>query len=123
MEARLSQLRPEVPWDVKNQAAVHLWYGTRFGVGAVSSLDSVAEAVATWPETATAVAVRHDAGRLVVVAPCGLGDLLNGVWRWNPGRATVADFCRRLAAKDVARRWPRVRVEVPSTTSAYAAAG
>src|SRR5436309_8900242 len=48
---------PYIPWDVKNQAAVHLWYPNVFGVE-VEPLRSAEEAVATWPETATAVGVR-----------------------------------------------------------------
>jgi uncharacterized protein len=42
-----------VPWEAKNQAAVHLWYERRFGQ-AVGPLTSIAEAVATWPETVSA---------------------------------------------------------------------
>jgi hypothetical protein len=32
VEDELSRLLPEVHWDAKNQAAVHLWYERRFGV-------------------------------------------------------------------------------------------
>jgi hypothetical protein len=57
VEAALSAQLPGVPWDAKNQAAVHTWYGRVFG-GRVAPLTSAADGVATWPETATAVAVR-----------------------------------------------------------------
>src|SRR5437899_11283843 len=64
----------EIPWDANNQAAVHLWYPDVFGV-AVEPLSSSADAVATWPETATAVAVRLlPEDSLLVVAPYGLDD-------------------------------------------------
>jgi hypothetical protein len=56
VEVALRRLAPEVPWDAKNQASVHLWYEQRFG-DAVEPLRSAADGVATWPETATAVAV------------------------------------------------------------------
>jgi hypothetical protein len=46
---QLNQLFPDTDWDVKNQAAVHLWYERRFGY-AVPPLHSVEDAVATWPE-------------------------------------------------------------------------
>jgi hypothetical protein len=46
-----------VPWDAKNQASVHHWYGRVFGAE-VEPLASTADGVGTWPETATAVAVR-----------------------------------------------------------------
>jgi hypothetical protein len=110
VEDRLAQLLPAVRWDAKNQAAVHLWYEGRFG-SAVDPLRSAADGVATWPETATAVAVQlRDGGDLAIVAPCGLTDLLTGVWRRNPRRVTVEEYRRRLRAKRVPERWPRVRV-------------
>jgi hypothetical protein len=44
-----------------------------------------ADGVATWPETATAVAVRLCVDdSLEVLAPCGVADLLGGVCRRNP---------------------------------------
>jgi uncharacterized protein len=106
VEDELTRLLPGVRWDAKNQAAVHLWYERRFGA-AVSPLRSTADGVATWPETATAVAVRlaRD-GRLEILAPCGLADLLDGVCRRNPRRVTVAEYRRRIAAKRIHERWP-----------------
>jgi hypothetical protein len=110
VEAELESRWPAVRWDAKNQAAVHLWYPSRFGVE-VEPLTSMAEAVATWPETATAVAARLDAaGAIEILAPCGLDDLLDGVWRRNPTRVTVTEYERRLDAKRPAARWPAVRV-------------
>jgi hypothetical protein len=44
-----------------------------------AGLTSVADAVATWPETATAVAVRLQADDTIdVCATCGMTDLLDG---------------------------------------------
>jgi hypothetical protein len=69
VEQALAARLPGVPWDAKNQAAVHTWYGRVFG-GRVAPLRSAADGVATWPETATAVAVRLlPDDRLEVVAP------------------------------------------------------
>ncbi len=145
LERALAARLPGVRWDAKNQAAVHTWYPRRFGV-AVEPLASAADGVATWPETATAVAVRLERpssadakgagphgrrlvatlagpdgrlpvastatpdGRLLVTAAHGLDDLLGMVWRRNPRRVTVAEYRRRLAAKRVAERWPKVAV-------------
>jgi hypothetical protein len=110
VERALAARLPGVRWDAKNQAAVHTWYQRRFGV-AVDPLASSAEGVATWPETATAVAVRLHADRhLSVTTCCGLDDLLGGVCRRNPRRVTLATYHRRLAAKRVAERWPNVLV-------------
>ncbi|HEX6674024.1 MAG TPA: nucleotidyltransferase family protein [Actinomycetes bacterium] len=145
VERALAARLPGVRWDAKNQAAVHTWYRRRFGV-AVEPLASAADGVATWPETATAVAVRLQRrpgggatgagpdghppgvatgaepdrrrvptpagpdGRLLVTAAHGLDDLLGMVWRRNPRRVTVAEYRRRLAAKRVTERWPKVTV-------------
>jgi uncharacterized protein len=101
-------LRRALPleWDVKNQARVHLWYEERFGTPA-EPLTSTMDGIATWPETATAVAVRRHRGRgLEVAAPLGL----DGIWRRNPRGVTDAEFRARLERKDPGRRWPRVQV-------------
>jgi hypothetical protein len=100
-----------VPWDAKNQAAVHRWYGRVFGAGEVAPLGSAADGVGTWPETATAVAVRLlDGDKLQVVAPCGLEDLFGLVCRRNPRRVSVAHYRRRVRDKRIADRWPGVRI-------------
>jgi uncharacterized protein len=55
VEAALRAVAPDLPWEAKNQAAVHLWYARRFGL-AVEPFTCSADAVATFPETATCVA-------------------------------------------------------------------
>jgi uncharacterized protein len=105
---------PQVPWQAKNQAAVHTWYTAKFGGEPIDPLRSIADAVATWPETATAVAVRlDDIDEVEVCAPLGLADLLDGVWRRNPRRVTLEQSQARLARHRPQERWPGVRV-VPS---------
>ncbi|MEJ3744599.1 nucleotidyltransferase family protein [Actinomycetes bacterium KLBMP 9797] len=105
---------PDVPWEATNQAAVHTWYEATFGEPA-APLHSVADAIATWPETATAVGVRLGAGdEIEVCAPLGLGDLLSGVWRHNPRRISVERSLERLARHRPAERWPGVHVIPPS---------
>lgn len=99
-----------VPWEARNQAAVHLWFPQKFGYE-VEPFGSTAEAIASWPETATSVAVRlNEDDDLTVVAPCGLGDLLGMVHRRNPARVTVEEYEHRLATKRIAERWPRVTI-------------
>jgi hypothetical protein len=110
IETALRASAPEFEWQAKNQAAVHLWYEQRFGV-AVPPLESTADAVATFPETAVCMGVRllHD-DSLHVVAPYGLDDLLGMIHRHNPARATVEIYEQRLASKRITERWPRVTV-------------
>ena len=85
IERDLRTALPSLGWDAKTQARAHLWYPRKFGYE-VPPLTSTADAVATWPETATAVALRLTGDdRLVIEAPFGLGDLLGMVHRRNPG--------------------------------------
>jgi hypothetical protein len=99
---------PALRWDAANQAAVHLWYPGRFGIE-VEPFGSSAEAIATFPETASCVGLRLlEDDALVVVAPYGLADLLGGVCRHNPARAPESVFRRRVAEKGWRERWPRL---------------
>lgn len=108
--ARLRELGPAIPWEVVNQAGVHLWYEPCFG-RTVAPLSSLEAAIATWPEYATCVAVRLAADdRLDIVAPFGLDDLFSMTIRHNPARASLAEYRRRLQAKRYAERWPGVTV-------------
>ena len=101
---------PHVPWQAKDQALVHTWYEDVFG-HPVEPLSSLAEAVGTWPETCTSVAVRLlPDGELDVIAPCGLDDLFAMILRRNPRRVTVDIYRRRLAEKRISERWPGVTV-------------
>jgi uncharacterized protein len=110
VEQALRHQAPDIPWDAKNQAAVHLWYPRRFG-SAVEPLTSTADAVGTWPEYAVCVAVHLDEqDRLTIVAPYGLDDLLGLVHRRNPRRVSIEEYERRLASKRIAERWPRVTI-------------
>jgi hypothetical protein len=102
-----------LPWEATNQAAVHVWFHQYFGGSPVESFASVHDAVATWPETATCVAIRQRADGIEVCAPHGLADLLDGVWRVNPIRVTPAISQARLARQRVRVRWPRVQVVMP----------
>ena len=112
VEQALRDRAPEIPWDSKNQAAVHLWYPERFGYE-VEPLTSSADGVATWPETATCVGLRLDVrDRLSVVAPYGLDDLLGLVHRRNPRRVSVQEYERRLRDKRIAERWPNATIVV-----------
>jgi uncharacterized protein len=110
VERCLRARRPDVPWEATNQAAVHLWYPWIFGT-IVEPLHSSAEAIETWPETATCIGVRLlPDDDLLIVAPYGLVDLFQMVHRRNPRRVTLAEYRRRLEQKQIVEKWPRVRI-------------
>jgi hypothetical protein len=111
---RLSARCPELPWQARNQAAVHTWYASRFGGDPPAPLTSIDDAIGTWPETATAVAVRLGDGDVIqICAPLGLADLMGGVWRRNPRRVSLERSLARLARHRPAQTWPGVTVIWP----------
>jgi hypothetical protein len=109
VEAALRRRAPDLPWDAKNQAAVHLWYPDRFGIE-VQPFRATAEAIATFPETASCVGVRLlPDDEILVVAPHGLDDLFGCVCRHNPTRVPAAYYATRVAEKGWRTRWPELR--------------
>ena len=92
-ERRLRDLFRRLPikLDVKNEARVHLWYEERFGY-AIKPYLSSADAIATFPTTATAVGVRRIRGKLECCAPFGLDDLFGLVVRPNKRQITRAIY-------------------------------
>lgn len=113
IQRRLNGIRPNTPWEVTNQAAVHTWFEATFG-RPVSPLASLEDAVASWPEFATSVGLtlRED-DSIDVIAPYGLDDLFAMVVRRNPARVSVEAYRKRIEQKQYQRRWPRVTI-VPS---------
>ena len=101
---------PNVPWEVTNQAAVHLWFHKKFGYR-VPPVNGIEEAVATWPETCTAVAVtKLHKDEYKVYAPCGLEDLFGMVIRRNPARVNVRTYNTRISNKQYDKCWKSVRI-------------
>ena len=111
-EFLLAAMQPELPWEVTNQAAVHLWFERTFG-HPVSPFRSLAQAIASWPEYATAVGLTLlSAGTIYVCAPYGLDDLFSMVVRRNPARVSMDTYLRRIQQKRYKDRWPRVTIIV-----------
>jgi hypothetical protein len=77
--------------DVRNEARVHLWYEQSFG-DRIAPYSSSAEAIATFPTTATSVGVRRRAGHFECCAPFGLNDLFGLVVRPNKRQITRAIY-------------------------------
>ena len=104
LEDRLDDLLPGQPWQVRNQARMHLAKNLPPHAG-------TAEAMSYWLETVTAVGVRLEADEsITVIAPLGTDDLVNLVCRPTDfGRTLRADYEGRIAQKRWRELWPRVR--------------
>jgi hypothetical protein len=104
IELALAARAPGVPWSVKNQARMHV------NNNEAPYLDA-RSAIARWPETATAVAARLANGRVELLAPHGIGDLVGLIVRPTPAFAARRDeVVRRVASKDWLARWPKLRI-------------
>lgn len=108
IEGVLRAMRPDVCWDVKNQARMH-------HRSAQATCLNTEDAVARWPETATALAVRRRFGRIEMIAPHGVGDLLGLVARPTPAfRSRVDVVVQRIETKGWRARWPKLQVVLGS---------
>ena len=109
-EERLGTILPQFCWEVTNQATVHRWQSVDAG-RAIEPYASLAAALSSWPETATAVAARlTDAGGLEFVAPFGLTDLFELRVRPNPKASNPVAYEVRRAQKQWQARWPKLCV-------------
>ncbi|MEV4482380.1 nucleotidyltransferase family protein [Micromonospora coxensis] len=107
-EARAVAALPGVPWEIRNQARMHLRNGDE-------PYTSALDAISRWPETATCVAVTLRGDAVHLMACHGLADLVGMVVRPSPafadaaGRATVR---RRVEVKGWRDRWAGLRLEI-----------
>lgn len=103
-EAALRIAAPDMPWSVRNQARMHERNGHR-------PYRDMADALAHWPETATAIAVRLGPKGVEILAPFGVEDVLEMIIRPTPAFRTKPDIpLARLEAKAWLTRWPMLRV-------------
>jgi uncharacterized protein len=97
-ERRLRELLRALPLklDVKNEARVHLWYKDRFGYP-IEPYSCSADAISTFPTTATSVGIRRVFGKFECCAPFGLDDLFGLVVRPNKRQITRAIYEAKIA--------------------------
>lgn len=93
--------------DVKNEARVHLWYAAKFGE-AIPPYASSADAISTFPTTATAIGVRPGPHGLSVIAPYGLSDLFDLIVRPNKVQITRAVYEAKIGRWHAL--WPRLQM-------------
>jgi len=110
IQRRLINIQPSVPWEVTNQAAVHMWFEAAFG-HPVLPLMSLVDAAASWPEFSTSVGLTlRDNDAIDVIAPHGLDDLFAMVVRRNPARVSVDAYRNRVQQKKYQERWPQATI-------------
>ena len=102
LEEKLLKIDPEIPWEVVNQARI---YNRHPDVSAFSASDGIAH----FPETPTSVGIRVKEGKLVLTAPHGIEDLINGIV--NPTPLFTKDkyndtYQNRINSKSWTKTWP-----------------
>lgn len=102
-ERRLDALLPGLPWQVRNQARMHVWKD-------LPPHRDTADSMIYWLESVTGIGVRLEAAdTLSVIAPLGTDDLLNLHCRPTPfGRTRRHEYEARVEAKRWRELWPKV---------------
>lgn len=104
LEAKAGNTMPGVPWEIRNQARMHLRNGDE-------AYTSTMDAIARWPETATCVGVTLDQDHVRLSCCHGVEDLVGLVVCPSPafdhpaGRARIR---QRVEATGWLERWPRL---------------
>lgn len=103
----LTALFPNVNWELKNQAVMHLKNGDL-------PYTSTAHAMEYWPELETAIGVRMESNRtLSLISPFGLDLIFKGFITHNKNRSESI-FLQRVVQKKWLERWPNLKVVTDS---------
>lgn len=106
---RISNLYKGLPvrFDIKNEARVHLWYGSRFGYP-IDAYSSAEAAIDTFPTTAGAIGIRPVGDAIECYASFGVDDLVELVVRPNKRQITRSIYTKKVARwRSV---WPRLNI-------------
>lgn len=103
IQKKLLSEYPQYDWEVKNECHMHLYNGYR------DPFISVEDAIGAFPETCTAIAARICEGKVEVIAPHGVEDLLNLVISPTPEYKFESDkhevFLKRVKTKKWEEKW------------------
>lgn len=105
-DEELSQkLRSEtgIKWEIVNEAYAHKWNN-------LPPYKSTEDALSQWPETATGIGVKLEGGKLKLITPHGIDDLINLIIRpspkFLPGMVRVME---RAKEKKWMAKWPKLK--------------
>lgn len=98
-------------WEVVNEAYAHKWYTIK-----PLPYTSSEDAVSKWPEIATCIGVKIENRELKLIAPYGVGDLVNLIIR--PNLACIDEgnvkniVIERAKKKKWLEKWPKLKLEI-----------
>jgi len=103
------EIKTGLNWEVVNEAYAHKWYTIK-----PPPYTSSEDAVSKWPETATCIGVRTENGKLKLMAPHGIEDLVNLIIRPSPAfidKANVKNVViERMEKKKWLEKWPKLKI-------------
>lgn len=107
-EEVLKRLLPTVPWSVKNQARMHIANNS-------SPYSSSVDAIAKFPETATALGVKLDEeDNVILTAPHGIQDVVNLIVKPTPyfleSKERMLIYEKRVREKNWQAIWSKIEV-------------
>ncbi|WP_394248509.1 nucleotidyltransferase family protein [Vibrio profundi] len=103
LEQQLSDAMPDIQWQVRNQARMHVRNGDR-------PYQDVVDAMSFWPEKETAVGVRKlSEHRYQCISSFGFESLFALHLSYNPNRRRL-EFEERVEAKGWLVTWPKLTV-------------
>ena len=91
----LEKLDPSKKWNVVNQARIHLWPKSKFGVKIERSLSSE-DSIRGFPEKCTCIGLKMLKDKVIVFAPYGVDDLFERKIEWNPYKIDYTRFYSRI---------------------------
>jgi len=105
LKEEVEKLKKEtgIGWEVVNEAYAHKWNN-------LPPYKSTEDALSQWPETVTAIGVRLKNGKLKLVAPYGISDLVNLIIRPSPKFADISKVKERVKYKKWLEKWPKLKI-------------
>lgn len=92
-----------IKWEIVNEAYAHKW-------NMCDPYESIEDALSQWPETATGVGIKLESGKLKLIAPHGIADLINLIVRpsskFPDGLERVKE---RVKEKRWLEKWPKLK--------------
>lgn len=99
LEKILYKQHPGIPWSIKNEARMHIRNN-------MEPYASAEDAIAKFPETVTSIGVKLDVNdQLIVTAPHGIDDILNGIVRPTPYFLENDDLMKTYHKRKVEKNW------------------
>ncbi|NDI33895.1 nucleotidyltransferase family protein [Chengkuizengella sediminis] len=111
LEEKLKKTMPKIPWEVKNEARMHV-------MNDLSPYSSSVDAISKFPETVTALGLKLDKNNnLILAAPCGIQDVINLEVKPTPhflsNKELLSIYRKRITQKNWKSIWNKIKIIYP----------